>query len=118
MPAIPVWWYLLVAAGMFAVGLFGALSRRNAVNVLMGIELMLNAVNLQAVALWRYVTPSHAVEVAGQTGQYLVGVDGQVFAVFIIALAAGEAAVGLALILALYRLRRTVELDMANLLSG
>ena len=118
MPVIPVWWYLLVAAGLFAIGLFGTLSRRNAVNVLMGVELMLNAVNLNAVTFWRYVTPTRSIEVAGQAGQYVAGIDGQVFAVFIIALAAAEAAVGLALIIALYRLRGTVELDQANLLSG
>lgn len=118
MPVIPVWWYLLVAAGLFAIGLFGALSRRNAVNVLMGIELMLNAVNINAVTFWRYMAPTRSIEAAGQAGQFIADVDGQVFAIFIIALAAAEAAVGLALIIAFYRLRGTVELDQANFLSG
>src|SRR3990172_7434250 len=108
MTCIPLWWYLIVAAGLFAVGLFGALTRKNAVNVLMGVELMLNAVNVQAVALWRYVTPAYTLDVGGTTGSYVTGVGGQVFAVFVIALAAAEAAVGLALIIAIYRIRRSV----------
>lgn len=65
MPVIPLWWYLMVSAGLFAIGLFGALTRKNAVAVLMGIELMLNAVNLNAVALWRFVSPTVAVEAGG-----------------------------------------------------
>ncbi len=117
MPVIPLWWYLVVSAGLFAIGLFGALTRKNAVAVLMGIELMLNAVNLNAVALWRFVSPTVAVEAAGQPA-YLASVDGQIFAVFVIALAAAEAAVGLALIIAIYRLRKTVELDQFSLMNG
>jgi NADH-quinone oxidoreductase subunit K len=116
--AIPLWWYLLVAAALFCIGLFGTLTRKNAINVLMGIELMLNAVNLNAVAFWRYVTPVRTVEVAGQPGPFLVGIDGQVFAVFVIALAAAEAAVGLAMVIAIYRSRRTVELDSFTMLQG
>jgi NADH-quinone oxidoreductase subunit K len=118
MSAIPLWWFLLVAAGLFSIGLYGALARRNAINVLMGVELMLNAVNLNLVAFWRYVTPTAPVSVAGETGQYLVGIDGQAFAVFVIALAAAEAAVGLALILAVYRSRQTVQLDKVTILQG
>lgn len=118
MPTIPLWWYLLVAAGLFSIGLYGALARRNAVNVLMGVELMLNSVNLNLVAFWRYVTPVARLDVAGEAGNYLVRMDGQVFALFIIALAAAEVAVGLALVLALHRQRRTVELDQVSLLRG
>lgn len=118
MPAIPLFWYLMVSAGLFAIGLFGALTRKNAVAVLMGIELMLNAVNLNAVALWRFVTPTVAVEAGGTTVSYLAAIDGQVFAIFVIALAAAEAAVGLALIIAIYRLRKSVELDQFSMLSG
>ena len=101
---VPIWWFLVFAALLFSVGLFGTLSRRNAVNLLMAVELMLNAVNLNAVALWRYTTPDR--------------MDGQVFAVFIITLAAAEAAVGLALILAVYRITRTVNVDMVDMLQG
>ncbi|MCE7937248.1 MAG: NADH-quinone oxidoreductase subunit NuoK [Chloroflexi bacterium CFX6] len=108
----------MVSAGLFAIGLFGALTRKNAVAVLMGIELMLNAVNLNAVALWRFVSPTVAVEAGGASTAYLASVDGQIFAVFVIALAAAEAAVGLALIIAIYRLRKSVELDQFSLMNG
>jgi len=118
-PVIPLWWYMLVAAALFAIGVFGALTRKNAVNVLIGIELMLNAVNLNAVALWRFVTPTvDAADAGGATTVYLANVDGQIFALFVIALAAAEAAVGLALIIAIYRARRTVQLDDVSALSG
>jgi NADH-quinone oxidoreductase subunit K len=115
---IPLWWYLGVAAGLFAIGLFGVLTRKNAVAVLMGIELMLNSANLNAVAFWRYISPTQTLDVAGQTGQYITAIDGQMFAVFIIALAAAEAAVGLALVIAIYRLRGSVELQDFDLLRG
>ncbi len=117
-PAIPLWWYLLVAALLFSIGLYGTLTRKNAVNVLMGVELMLNAVNLNAVALWRYVSPTAEATVDGRTVQVLSSLDGQVFAIFVIALAAAEAAVGLALIIAVYRSRRTVELQRLDMLQG
>jgi NADH:ubiquinone oxidoreductase subunit K len=118
MPVIPMYWYLLVAAGLFGLGAYGALARRNAINVLMGIELMLNAVNLTAVTFWRYVTPARLMTVNGEADRYLAGVEGQVFAIFVIALAAGEVAIGLALVLAIYRLRKSVELDTFELLRG
>jgi len=98
---IPLSWYLILAAGLFCVGLFGVLARRNAVAILMGIELMLNAVNLNLLAFWRYL---HSEQVSGQ-----------VFVIFVFAVAAAEAAVGLALIISIYRRRQTVaaeEIDM------
>ena len=101
---IPLTWYLLVAAALFCIGLFGVLARRNAVAVLMGVELMLNAVNINLVAFWRYVRP----EVMA----------GQVFALMVYIVAAAEAAVGLAIILAIYRLKTTVDADEVNLLKG
>ena len=97
-------WYLLLAAGLFCIGVFGALSRRNAVAVLMGIELMLNAVNINLVAFWRYT------DVTQMTGQ--------VFAVFVITVAAAEAAVGLALIIAIYRQRNTVNVEELDTMKG
>ena len=118
MPAIPIWWYLMVATGLFSIGLYATLTRRNAVNVLMGVELMLNAVNLNAVALWRYASPTVTATVDGESVQLLSTLDGQVFAIFVIALAAAEAAVGLALIIAVYRSRRTVELEQLDMLQG
>jgi NADH-quinone oxidoreductase subunit K len=98
---IPLSWYLILAAGIFCVGLYGALARRNALAILMGIELMLNAVNLNLVAFWRYLTPDL--------------ITGQVFVLIVLAVAASEAAVGLALIISIYRRRATVaaeDIDM------
>jgi NADH:ubiquinone oxidoreductase subunit K len=106
MPPIPLPLYLIVAAGLFCIGLYGALARRNAVAVLMCIELMLNAVNINLVAFWRYVSvdPSQ-----NQTGI--------VFALFVITLAAAEAVIGLALIIAISRSRDTVNVEEINLLK-
>ena len=104
---IPLQFYLILAAGLFSVGLFGALARRNAVAVLMGIELMLNAVNINLVAFWRYIKPSAPTWDLG----------GQVFALFVVTLAAAEAAVGLALIIAIYRSRDTVNIEDVDLLK-
>lgn len=98
---IPLSWYLAVSAGLLSVGLYGVLARRNAIAILMAIELMLNAVNINLVAFWRYVTPAQ--------------MSGQAFAIMVFAVAASEAAVGLALIISIYRRRRTVvaeEIDM------
>ena len=101
---IPLTWYLIVAAALFCIGVFGALARRNAVGVLMGIELMLNAVNINLVAFWRYTDVSQTT--------------GQMFAIFVITVAAAEAAVGLALIIAIYRQRSTVNVEELDLMKG
>jgi len=93
----------LVSAGLFCIGLFGVLSRCNAVGVLMSIELMLNAVNINLVAFWRYLAPN--------------ALNGQAFAVFVFAVAAAEAAVGLALILSIYRNRQTVIVEEVDLMK-
>jgi len=100
---IPLNWYLLVSAALFCTGLFGVLARRNAIAVLMSIELMLNAVNINLVAFWRYLTPG--------------SLSGQAFAVFVFAVAAAEAAVGLALILSIYRNRQTVIAEDVDLMK-
>lgn len=100
---IPLSWYLVVGAALFCIGLFGALTRRNAVAILMALELMLNAVNINLVAFSRYVTP------------YLL--TGQFFAIFIIGIAAAEAALGLAIIIAIYRVRETANADEINLMK-
>ncbi len=103
MNTIPLSAYLLIAAALFCIGLYGTLTRRNAVSILMGVELMLNAVNINLVAFWRYLTPGN--------------LSGQAFAVFIIALAAAEAAIGLALFIAIYRTRDTVSVEEINLMK-
>ncbi len=95
--------YLTVSAALFTLGLLGVLTRRNAVNVLMGIELILNSANLNLVAFSRFGTGN---------------LQGQLFAVFVIVIAAAEVAVALAIVLTLYRLRRTPNLDEADFLRG
>lgn len=104
MTSIPLSWYLYLAAALFCIGLYAVLARRNAVGILMGVELMLNAANINLVAFERYIAP-----------QALVG---QIFVVFNITVAAAEAAVGLALILAIYRSRDTVAVEEIDLLRG
>lgn len=97
---IPLSWYLLLSAALFAIGLYGVLVRRNAIAILMGVELMLNAVNINLIAFWRYLTPDRTVGLA--------------WATFVLAVAAAEAAVGLALVISVYRRKDSViaeELD-------
>lgn len=101
---IPLEWYLVVGALMFAVGAWGALIRRNAVVVFMCVELMINAVNLTLVAFADYLP---------QAGGFGVG-----YAVIVIAIAAAEVAVGLAIVLAVFRSRRTVNVDEINTMRG
>jgi NADH:ubiquinone oxidoreductase subunit K len=101
----PLTGYLLVAALLFAIGLAGALVRRNAIMVLIGIELMLNAANLNFIAFWRY-------------GPHPEALTGMMFAIFSIAVAAAEAAVGLGLVIAIYRHTNTTELDKINRMKG
>lgn len=102
--------YLVLSAIVFTIGLYGALGKRNAVVILMSIELMFNAVNVAFVAASRYVPP-----VPGSTPP--VNLSGQVFALFVITVAAAEAAVALAIILAIYRTRKTVSIDELNLMK-
>jgi NADH-quinone oxidoreductase subunit K len=95
--------YLLLSSALFAIGLYGALAKRNAVVVLMCIELMLNAVNIALVAFSRFLVG--------------VALTGQVFAIFVMTVAAAEVAVGLAMIIAVYRARGTVDLGKIDLLK-
>ena len=97
--------HLLVAALLFAIGLAGALVRRNAILVLIGIELMLNAANLNFIAFWRYSPHPEAL-------------TGMMFAIISIAVAAAEAAVGLGLVIAIHRQLRTTDLDQMNRMRG
>jgi NADH-quinone oxidoreductase subunit K len=106
---------MIFAAALFSIGLFGVLSRKNAIAILMGIELMLNAVNVNLVAFWRYrPTGSSALS---PTSALEPGITGQVFAVIVFAVAAAEVAVGLALFISIYRRRRTVAADEIDLLK-
>ncbi|WP_028784091.1 NADH-quinone oxidoreductase subunit NuoK [Thalassobacillus devorans] len=100
MSSLPVNAYLLLALVLFCIGLFGALTKKNTVIVLISIELMLNAVNINLVAFSKYgINP---------------GITGQIFSLFTITVAAAEAAVGLAILIALYRNRSTVQIDEMN----
>ena len=94
--------FLLLAAVLFCIGIYGVLARRNAVLVLMSIELMLNAVNINLVAF----------------GAFRHNVIGQVFALFVIAIAAAEVGVGLAIVLLIYRNRTSIDLDEVDLMKG
>jgi NADH:ubiquinone oxidoreductase subunit K len=97
--------FLVLGSILFALGMYGVLSRRNAIGILLSIELMLNGVNLLMVAFARYITSSQDLA-------------GQVFAIFIITQAAAEAAIGLAIIIAVYRQRRTIQVDQLDLMKG
>jgi NADH-quinone oxidoreductase subunit K len=97
--------FLVLGSILFALGMYGVLSRRNAIAILLSIELMLNGVNLLMVAFARYLVSDQPMA-------------GQMFALFIITQAAAEAAVGLAIIIAIYRQRRTVQVDQLDLMKG
>ncbi len=100
---MPLSWLLTLSAALFCIGLFGVLSRKNAVAILLGVELMLNAVNINLVSFWRYGTVTQ--------------MSGQVFAIIVFAVAAAEVAVGLALVISVYRQRNTVIADEVDMMK-
>jgi NAD(P)H-quinone oxidoreductase subunit 4L len=95
--------FLILAAVLFCIGLYGALTKRNAIVILISIELMLNAVNIAMVAFSRYMTPA--------------ALTGQVFAIFIMVVAAAEVAIGLAIIISIYRSRETIDSHKIDLMK-
>lgn len=101
---VPLEWYLMLAAALFCIGTYGVLSRRNAIAILMSIELMLNAVSVNLVAFWRFLEPE--------------GATGQAFALFVCLVATAEAMVGLALILVVLRTHETLILEDVDWLKG
>ena len=101
--SIPIQAFLIVSSTLFCIGIWGLLNSRNAVRVLMSIELMLNAVNINLMAFSSYIDNNL--------------IQGQVFTIFVITVAAAEAAVGLAILLSLYRNRVTVDMESFNLLK-
>ena len=103
MTALSLQHFLVLSAILFCLGLFCVLTRRNAIGILMGIEMILNSANLNYVAFARY-----------NGGAY----DGQIFAIFVIMLAAAEAAIGLAIVLAIYQGFETIEVDATDRLRG
>jgi len=110
--------FLILSAILFSIGLFGALSRRNAVAVLMSLELMFTSVTLAAVAMSRYVSSRVVALTPADTSEAAINtlLTGQVFALFIIVVAAAEVALGLGIVIALYRQRQTVDITQANLM--
>lgn len=96
-------YFLLIAAALFCIGIYGLVTSRNAIRVLMSIELMLNAVNLNLMSFSNFLDGD--------------SIRGQVFTVFVITIAAAEAAVGLAIVLAIYRNRDTIDMEQFNLLK-
>ena len=97
---IPVWWFLTVGAMLFCIGLFGMMIRRSAIGMLLSIELMLNAANINFVAFGSYMK--------------LPTIAGQVFTIFVITLAAAEAAIGLAIVINVYRQQQHIDADKMN----
>ena len=104
MAGLPLHYFLVLGTLLFGLGLWGALSRTNAIRILMCIELMLNAVNLNLVALNRYLDPG--------------SVQGQIFGLFIIAIAAAEAAIGIGIVLMVVRRRGEVDINRIRLMRG
>ncbi|MHB1459160.1 MAG: NADH-quinone oxidoreductase subunit NuoK [Armatimonadota bacterium] len=101
---IPLNWYLALAAVLFCTGIFAVLTRRNAISMLMGIELMLNAANINLVAFGRFIHPNVLA--------------GHVFAIFVITVAAAETAVGLAIIISVYRNLEKINVDEITIMKG
>ncbi|MBE7468439.1 MAG: NADH-quinone oxidoreductase subunit NuoK [Anaerolineales bacterium] len=101
---MPLSWWLTVSAALFSIGMYGALTRRNAIGILMGVELILNAVNINLVAFWRYISPTD--------------VAGQIFAIIVISVAAAEAAVGLAIVISVYRRRHSAIVEELDILKN
>ncbi|MDI6782677.1 MAG: NADH-quinone oxidoreductase subunit NuoK [bacterium] len=100
---IPLSHYLILGAILFCIGIYGALTRRNAIGILMSIELIINAANINLVAFSRYIHPNEGT--------------GQIFAIFVIGLAAAAAAVGLAIVISIYRNAKTIYADKTNLMK-
>ncbi len=117
---IPLSWYLLVAALLFCIGLYGVVARRNAVAILMSVELMLNAVNINLIAFWRY-SPAIAISPSQMLADWpwqIMPPTGWAWAIFVLTVAAAEAAVGLALIISIYRRRDSVIAEELDLLKN
>ncbi len=106
--SVPISWYLLLAGVLFVIGALGALSRRNGITIFLSIELMLNSVNLLIVAYARIV--------GERTGDLAAALNGRILVLFVLAVAAAEAAVGLALFIAIFRGRRTIDVNRLNLM--
>lgn len=101
--SVPLSHFLILSAILFCIGIYGLLTRRNAVGILMSVELLLNAANINLIAFSRFVSPAEGT--------------GQIFAIFVIALAAASAAVGLAIVICIYRNHKTIAVDRIDLMK-
>jgi len=112
--------FLIFSGALFCIGLYGALSKRNLVTVLMSLELMFNGVNIAAVAFSRYGLPATLAANQAASGERAVQflLTGQIFAIFIITVAAAELALGLAIVIAIYRNRETVDIGHLNIMRN
>lgn len=100
---VPLSYYIVLSATLFCIGIYGVLARRNAILILLSVEIMLNAVNINFIAFSRFVTPNTMV--------------GQIYTIFAMATGAAEIGIGLAIVLLIYRGRETVNVDEVNLLK-
>lgn len=113
---IPIWYYLILSALLFSIGLYAVLTRRNAIGILMGLELMFNACNINLIAFsarWGITMTLQAFSRASEIASPV----GQIFAIFAITIAAAEVAIGIALIIAMYRHFKSVNTEAINLLK-
>lgn len=113
--------FLILSAVLFCIGIYGTLTRRNTIVILMSLELMFNAVNIAAVAMSRFVTPASLRDMAlpvtdSSFSSLQMILTGQIFALFVIAVSAAEVALGLAIVIAIYRSRDTIDLTQLNLM--
>ncbi|MEE8158547.1 MAG: NADH-quinone oxidoreductase subunit NuoK [Dehalococcoidia bacterium] len=111
--------FLILSAVIFCIGLYGTMARRNLITILMSLELMFTAVTLAAVAMSRYVVSKQVLADTADTSEAALQtlLTGQVFALFIIVVAAAEIALGLGIVIAFYRSRETVDMSQANMMS-
>ncbi len=111
--------FLILSAVIFCIGLYGTMARRNLITILMSLELMFTAVTLAAVAMSRYVVSKQVLADTADTSEAALQtlLTGQVFALFIIVVAAAEIALGLGIVIAFYRSRETVDMSQANIMS-
>lgn len=103
---IPLYWFLTLSAALFSIGLFAVITRRNIISILMGVELMLNAANINLLAFWRYLYAPRGDK------------DGLIFALIVFVAAAAEVAVGLGLLISAYRKRKTIIANELDTLRG
>jgi len=115
MPEIGLYHYLTIALAMFCLGLYGAIVRRNAIAILMGIELILNSVNVNLVAFSKFILHDKTVMPAGV--HFMPEITGQIFTVFVITVAVAEAATGIAIVISIYRNRNLIDIENINLLK-